>query len=198
MRRDVGFYVEADIRQVYDAYLKAAMNPPFERSCKQEPLHTISFGINFSFKYNINGGSCNIHLMPMGAGTAVNIRFSLAQAAGARYELYANNLNAAVQRFLPVRITPANYNMDDFLRPENQLTEASAPQAIVAPQQAPAPTPQPAPAGFCTACGNGLQAGARFCGKCGAAVKQERVCVSCQAPLQEGSIFCTACGMRQP
>ena len=95
MRRDIGFYVEADIAQVYKAYLSAAVNPPFERDCRDEPFHTISFGVNYSFKYNMNGGSCNIHLMPYGTGTAVNMRFSIAQLVGARYEAYAEDLNKA-------------------------------------------------------------------------------------------------------
>lgn len=125
MRRDIGFYIEANIQQVYEAYLNAATHKPFERTCDQTPYHTISFGVNFSVKYNFNGGACNIHFMPSGTGTAVNMRFSLAQAFGARYEQYAHDLNRAMQEFLPVIPRSAKYNMDDFLNPANQITPAN-------------------------------------------------------------------------
>lgn len=212
MRRDVGFYIEASIDRVYQAYLDAATHPPFERSCKEEPYHTISFGINFSFKYNMNGGSCNIHLMPCGSGTAVNMRFSVAQAAGARYERYAQDLNSAMQAFLPVAPQRADYDMDEFLKPANQVTpsmltrqsaqtfRAAAPAPVPEPAPVPAPAPAPAPeaapapapapeaapqsaAAFCTRCGNPLDAGDRFCSRCGA---------PCAAPARKVCPNCRA------
>lgn len=172
MRRDVGFFIEADITQVYDAYLKAATAKPFERTCKVIPFHTISFGVNYSFKYNMNGGSCNIHFMPCNGGTAVNMRFSIAQAAGARYEKYARDLNNALRAYLPMVPQPAKYNMDDFLKPENQVIPA-----MIQPDYSPQPTvpaPQPTPvapkpnAKFCIKCGKALMSGGNFCCYCGA------------------------------
>lgn len=138
MRRDVGFYFEAKIDQVYRAYLSAATGAPFGRSCKEEPYHTITFGLNFSGKYNMNGGSCTIHLMPSGTGTAVNIRFSIAQLGGAHCERYAQDLHIAMQSYLAVAPRPTKYNMDDFLKPANQVTPASV-------QSAPAPAVKPTP-----------------------------------------------------
>lgn len=194
MRRDIGFYIEANIEQVYNAYLKAAQNKPFERDCSTEPYHTISFGVNFSMKYNMNGGSCNIHLMPWGTGTAVDMRFSIAQLAGAHYERYAHDLNTAMQAFLPVVARPAEYNMDDFLKPENQVTPATLPKQA-APAAIPAATPAAAPTGvFCSKCGNPLAPNGRFCSQCGTPV--QRVCPNCQAPASSNAAFCTACGTR--
>lgn len=191
MRRDIGYYYEAKIDQVYHAYLQAATNPPFERTCNYTPLHTISFGLNYSFKYNMNGGSCNLHFMPYGSGTAVNIRFSIAQAFGARYEKYAQDLCRAVQRFLPVAPCPASFNMDDFLRPENQVTSA----APAAPK-APAPAPAPSTAAHCAGCGSPLAPNARFCSRCGAPVSTPagKVCPNCHTQAQENASFCAACG----
>lgn len=222
MRRDIGFYVEAPIDRTYQAYLLAATNPPFERECKEEPLHTISFGVNFSFKYNMNGGACTIHLMPSGGGTAVNMRFSLAQGAGARYERYAEDLNKAMRKFLPVNVRAAGYTMEDFLRPENQVTPEkwkaavpAAPAAPTAPVYQPVPVAtvyQPAPtapvyhpaapvvpgARSCANCGSLLTPGARFCSYCGAPVMTNapKVCPNCRTQAPAGAAFCAACGTR--
>ena len=217
MRRDIGFYVEADLERVYNAYLQAATNKPFERTCSKEPFHTISFGVNYSFKYNMNGGSCNIHLMPCGSGTAVNMRFSIAQAVGARYERYAEDLNNAMRAVLPVLIRPSSYNMEDFLRPENQITPATlhpAPAPVVAPMPTPVITPAPvvaaapmaAPAPvqaevdirYCVHCGGALTPGGRFCSGCGAPTKaaEEKICPNCQAKAKANDTFCYMCGTK--
>lgn len=205
MRRDIGFYIEADVKTVYEAYLKAAMNKPFERDCRQEPYHAISFGVNYSFKYNMNGGSCNIHFMPHGTGTAVNMRFSIAQAFGAKYEKYAQDLNQAMRAFLPVNPRPATYVMDDFLRPQNQITPASyrqaaapAPVAPVAPAAPVAPVAPVAPAGaqFCSGCGNQIIPGSRFCSVCGKEVSANKTCPNCRTTVPQNAAFCHACGTR--
>lgn len=212
MRRDIGFYIAANIEQVYQAYLNAATHKPFERTCSQEPLHTIAFGVNYSFKYNMNGGSCHIHLMPRGNGTAVNIRFSIAQAAGARCEKYAQDLNNAMQAFLPVTPQPAAYDVDDFMKPENQVTPATLQKApaqnmpVSAPVSAPVCAPVSAPvsapvntpaAAFCVSCGSKLDADSRFCSRCGKPVAPaQKVCPNCQTQFESDAAFCSVCGTR--
>ena len=199
MTRDVGFYVDAPVAQVYQAYLDAATHEPFERDCDQKPYYQISFGVNFSFKYNMNGGACHIHLMPSGNGTAVNMRFSIAQAMGARYERYAEDLNKAMQRYLPVCPRPMNYNVDDFLNPYNQVTPQSiqsapiAKPAPVAPQPAPVAKPQGA---TCKNCGNPLAESDRFCSQCGTPATREKLCTACGTFLPDNALFCTNCGNR--
>ena len=201
MRRDVGFYVEAGIQEVYQAYLNAATNKPFERECKQEPYHTISFGVNYSFKYNMNGGSCSIHFMPYGSGTAVNMRFSIAQAVGARYGRYAEDLNKAMREYLPRPIQEKEFDMDEFLKPQNRVTPASlqnaptpAPVVTAAPVATPVPAPEIAATKFCTGCGAPVPPNGRFCTQCGKAV--QKCCPSCNAPAAETSLFCANCGTR--
>ena len=186
MKRDISFFVPADIAQVYNAYLMAATHEPFERDCAQEPYHTISFGINYSWKYNMNGGSCNIHFMPHGNGTAVIMRFTIVQVFGARYESYAENLNEAMQKFLPVAITEANYNMEEFLRPQNKVTPIST---MDPPQQKATAT------AYCTNCGNPIAKENKFCTKCGAQVAQ-KACPNCNAPVQNDAAFCGSCGTK--
>ena len=192
MKKDIGFYIEAPIQQVYQAYLDAATNQPFDRSCREEAFHTISFGLNFSMKYNMNGGSCHIHFMPYENGTAINIHFSIVQAGGARCGKYAEDLNRAVQAILPLDIRPATYNADLFLRPENQVSAAPAqqPQTVAAPQ-----SPAAAPC-YCAHCGTPLAAGARFCSHCGTQVPSPapNACPNCGTQAAEGARFCTSCG----
>lgn len=48
MRRDLCYYFAADVCSVYNAYLMAAGNQQFRRECRQEPYHTLGFGLNFS------------------------------------------------------------------------------------------------------------------------------------------------------
>lgn len=210
MRRDIGFYFEAKIEQVYRAYLNAATGAPFGRSCKEEPYHTIAFGLNFSGKYNMNGGSCTIHLMPCGTGTAVNIRFSIAQLGGARYERYAQDLHIAMQSYLAVAPRPTKYNMDDFLKPANQVTPASV-QSAPAPAAKPAPVvvaepapvvPEPAPVVVAepivitepvvvAAPVAAPVAAAGFCTNCGNALSAgNRFCSQCGAPVSAPTVKC--------
>lgn len=221
MRRDIGYYIEADIKTVYEAYLKAATNKPFERSCKQEPYHTIAFGVNYSFKYNMNGGACNIHFMPHGSGTAVNMRFSIAQGVGARCEKYAQDLNRAMQAFLPVTPRSTTYNMDEFLKPQNMVTPATyqktaepvpvaTPAPVVLPTPvvdptpvaAPVPVATPAPAAaptevqYCVGCGSQIIPGARFCCTCGKEVSVNKVCSNCHTTAPQNASFCPYCGTR--
>lgn len=199
MTRDVGYYIEAPIQKVYQAYLDAATHEPFERDCKQEPYHMIAFGVNFSFKYNMNGGACHIRLMPSGSGTAVNMRFSIAQGMGARYERYAEDLNKAMQRFLPVTPRKMSYNADDFLNPRNQVTpdslQPATPIPPVASLQPAAPVAQGTGA-FCTNCGNPIAPGNRFCSQCGTAVSAGKHCTCCGTSVPENAVFCSNCGTR--
>lgn len=190
MKRDIGFFVPANLEQVYNAYLMAATHEPFERDCDQKPFHTISFGVNYSFKYNMNGGSCNIHFMPQGNGTAVNMRFSIAQAFGARYENYAKDLNKAMQKFLPVSIQETEYDMDIFLRPENQITPEMSYGAPAAPSNTPTV--------YCANCGSTIAEDNKFCSKCGTPIAPpaQKTCPNCNAPIKDGDSFCGKCGTR--
>lgn len=197
MRRDICFYFDAGVQDVYQAYMSAASNKPFERSCNGTPYHTIAFGIGFSWKYNINGGSCNIHLMPQGNGTAVNMRFTIAQAMGANCERYANDLNNALYQYLPVRAQSANYNVDDFLNPANQVTDTPAFRQEPTPsfRQPPAPA---AAAAYCSSCGNPLVSGSRFCAQCGTPVSAPavKICPNCNTQATPEAAFCIRCGTK--
>jgi membrane protease subunit (stomatin/prohibitin family) len=56
------------------------------------------------------------------------------------------------------------------------------------------PARGPEPSGsYCTACGTGLSAGARFCHQCGTAVAQS-ACPECGGDLPDDAAFCPGCG----
>lgn len=197
MRRDICYYYDAPVAKVYQGYLAAAGNNQFRRECREEPYHTLSFGLNFSMKYNFNGGSCVIRFMPWQNGTAVNLRFSLAQAAGARYEWYDRDLTAAAATHIGVVAQPTKVPVDYFLNPANQVV-ADAPTPAT-PQPTPIPVPPPTAAvaegAFCMACGKPLPDGAAFCCYCGVKVPpKEHRCAACGKVNPDGAKFCAFCG----
>ena len=134
MRRDICFYYPEDVITIYNAFLTAAKNPPFERTCSQQPYHTFQFGLNYSVKYNMNGGSLTLHFMPYNNGTAVNLRFSIAQLAGAKCDVFANDLAYYACSRLGLRSQYCSVDIEEFLKPENQVTMQN---------RAPSPTPTP-------------------------------------------------------
>lgn len=140
MRRDLCHFFPADVKTVYNGYLAALGNKQFRRECREEPYYALTFGLNFSMKYNFNGGSCTVRFMPYQNGTAVNLRFSLAQLAGARYGAYDNDLTLAVEKELGIVAQTADIDVDDFLKPQNQVAQAqqvyqAPPPVYEAPKQ---------------------------------------------------------------
>ena len=209
MRRDVQYLYRADAVSVYNAFLKAASNEPFGRSCSEDPHSTISFGINFSMKYNMNGGSCIIKFFPIDGGTLVNMRFVIAQAMGARYEKYAEDLTSYVNSIL--NTTPSSASFDPEMLEqkaqaassirqeptpaEDAKTEESVPLKPATPNTE-KPTPPAAPA-FCSNCGNRLSVGDSFCGMCGTRiVALKRFCTNCGKQATATDIFCGNCGKK--
>ena len=202
MRRDICYYYEAPVAQVYQGYLAAAGNDQFRRECRDEPFYALTFGLNFSMKYNFNGGSCTIRFIPWQGGTAVNLRFSLAQAAGARYEAYDRDLTAAASVIIGTVAHPTKVPVDYFLNPANHVVaDAATPPA---PQPTPIPVPPPTPAPtpktetkdvFCIECGQQLPEGAAFCCYCGVKVPpKEHRCTACGRVNPDGAKFCAYCG----
>lgn len=194
MRRDVMHYFNADVKAVYLAYLTAAQNKPFERTCEQKPYYCIQFGLNFSMKFNMNGGSCTLHFIPYQGGTAVNLRFSVAQLAGARYEAYDRALTDKAIDILRVPAQTLRLNVEEFLQERNWLIEGhSLPQAQPVQQMA---QPTPAVGKRCGKCSAVLMPDARFCSCCGAPTETP-VCSACGKQLLPNARFCSHCGQRQ-
>ncbi len=198
MRRDICHYYAADVQTVYNAYLAAATNRQFRRDCKEEPYHTLTFGLNFSMKYNMNGGSCIIHFIPFGGGTAVDLRFVVAQAAGARYGRYDQDLTNAVVTVLGIPAQPLQLDIEEFMKESNKVYAqnfAAAPTMQYTAAPVNEPQPEPVQNRICTACGRELMPGDMFCGNCGTkAVCKTRFCTHCGTPAKETNAFCANCG----
>lgn len=120
MKKDLFHYFEADVKTVYAAYVKAAKEK-FGKDCSSSPYHTLSFGLNYSFKYNMNGGACHIHFIPYKSGTAVGIRYTIAQMFGARYEAHDSDMVGFVEKEVGLKSTSINIDMEEFLKDSNRV-----------------------------------------------------------------------------
>lgn len=196
MRRDVCYSFPVSVERLYNAYLNAASNSKFRRECSQEPYHTLSFGLNFSMKYNFNGGACTLRFMPIQGGSAVNLRFSIAQLAGARYEKYAKDLTDAAASVLGVAGQETNIDVELFLSPANMVTPAAS--QTYAPQPAPEPIRSSSPSNIaCPDCGKALNDGDKFCSGCGKLViVEKKFCTGCGKEVAVDAAFCSACGKK--
>lgn len=125
MKRDICVFYKKDVPRVYQAYVEA-INKRFGKDCSGQPYHTIHFGLSFSFKYNMNGGACTVRLIPYKDGTAVNLRYSIAQAMGARYEKHSDDLNDYVSNILGYAPLRVDIPVEEFLRSDRQTTPNSS------------------------------------------------------------------------
>jgi hypothetical protein len=177
--------------------------------------------LNFSMKYNMNGGSCTLRFIPYQDGTAVNVRFTLAQGMGARYEAYDRALTQKAAEILGLPPLPLQLNVEAFLEERNWVTADHCPPPI--PQAPPAAAPvcpppvlqtppmcppvisqlppteipaQPVQQEHCPGCGAEVLPGARFCFQCGVSVEIPR-CKACGSTLPPQARFCPYCGEKQ-
>lgn len=191
MRRDVCYFFPVSVDQLYNAYLAAASNSRFRRDCNQEPYHTLGFGLNFSMKYNFNGGGCILRFIPCEGGSAVNMRFSIAQLAGARYEKYAQDLTDTVASLLGVYGQRVSIDVEYFLAPENQIGPTMEPMASPAEQSA----QNSQTVNTCPNCGRTVSDSDKFCMSCGTALSAtNKICANCGTQLPCDAAFCSACG----
>lgn len=169
MKRDLCYFYPAPVEPVFDAFVQAA-NRKFGKSCQIDAYKTINFGLNYSFKYNMNGGSLTLHFMPYQNGTAIDMRYTVVQLMGARYQKHADDVLGFVNSALGLQAQPVVLDINQFLAyeantpsamPQQQAPVSAAP---VQPQAAPAPR-------FCMNCGVPIQPNASFCTKCGAKLK---------------------------
>lgn len=194
MRRDLAFFYPLPQEQVFNAFVQAA-NQRFGKDCRLEPPKKLTFGLNYSFKYNMNGGSVTAHFMPYQNGTAIDLRYSVAQLLGARYQKHAQDLTTFTDAILGMKVQPIRLDINVFLAYEQGETPGlpaqEAPQ--ITPQQ-PAPSPS---VPRCGACGREALPGAKFCAGCGQPLAQKLFCTFCGTQLSAGARFCTSCGKEQ-
>lgn len=190
MTRDLFCYYPCPVQNVYGAFLRTA-NEQFGKNCREEmPGVVISFGLNYSFKYNMNGGAVTLHFMPYQNGTMVAMRYSVVQLFGARYEKHATDMTSYADKLLGAG---AQWNkqmkMTDFTAYEANLRGgapvSSAPAAAGGP--------------VCPNCGSALTPGAKFCVGCGKPVPAApAVCPNCGRAFGDGERFCVGCGAKRP
>ena len=163
MRRDIFHYYEKSFQEVYGAYRTAALQK-FGKNCREEPFRTLNFGLNFSLRYNMTGGSCTVHIMPYKSGTAVDLRYTIVQLAGARYSAYDRDLTQYVCKLLDTEAQQVQLTAEMFKDP---APEAPADIDSTVPVQPPVQqTPN-----FCIYCGSRLAPGSVYCSACGMKVR---------------------------
>ena len=133
MRRDLVYFYPAPMKLVYDAFYNAA-NQRFGKDCKADPFKTLQFGLNYSFKYNMNGGSITAHFMPYQNGIAVNLRYTIIQAFGARYQKHAQDYTAYVDGLLNVKGALIQLPVEQFLDYESRTPSGVLPQQMQQPR----------------------------------------------------------------
>ena len=168
MRRDLVYFYPVPTEQVYDAFYQAA-NQKFGKDCKTDPFKTLSFGLNFSFKYNMNGGAVTAHFMPYQNGTAVDLRYSIVQAMGARYKAHARDYTQVIDSMLGTQGTLIKLDIQQFLDYEARTPSANAQPPQKLPVEEPA---QQVPTGyFCPDCGTPVAPDDKFCKECGSRLR---------------------------
>ena len=176
MRRDIAHYYERRLEEVYAAYERVAREY-FCQQPKLEPLYAMTFGLDYSFRYNMNGGAVTVRFMPYLNGTAVNVRYSIAQLMGARYGAHDRDMTDNVTGLLGSPAYDIDIPVEAFLDPRNQVVynpQMQQPYPEPAPQPAPAPQPQSQQQTqyhFCPQCGGALNPNDNFCPQCGFKVK---------------------------
>lgn len=165
MRKDIVYYYESPLNAVFAAFVQAA-NQQFGKNCTIDQGKTISFALNYSFKYNMNGGAVTAHFMPFQSGTAVNLRYTVVQLFGARYQKHAADLTGFVNGLLQTQGSIIQLPLQQFLdyaaqAPSVRPVQTQSPQSPYVP-------PRQASPGVCPQCGAQIPVQAKFCPKCGA------------------------------
>lgn len=172
MRRDLCYFYPVPVQPAFDAFVQAAKQR-FGKNCRIDAYKSLSFGLEYSFKYNMNGGSLTVHFMPYNNGTAIDMHYSIVQAFGAKYKKHADDVLIFVNAALGAQAQPLQIELDQFLAYESGVPAAplnTAPQPVQQAQpvyQQPVQQPVRPQARFCVNCGAPIVPNAAFCTRCG-------------------------------
>lgn len=145
MTKDYQFYFDADVASVFNAYHSATVQQN-NNIHQSTPPHSLSFGVKFSFKYNMHGGSCSVSFVPCGNGTTVRLTIFIVQLIGARCEAYVKDLSNAAGRIINKYPQQQPYNASLFTSTTPlPISQPAAPVYSAPPVQPAAPMP-PMPA----------------------------------------------------
>jgi len=122
MNKYISHYYEADVKTVYNAYIKA-IKDKFNIDCIATPYYTVGFGLKYSFKYNMNGGECNVYFIPYQTGTAVGIHYKILQLLGARYKAHDMEMTKSVENELNILVKDIEINFEEFMNEANRISD---------------------------------------------------------------------------
>lgn len=184
MTSDLAYLYNKDLQTVFNAFSKAA-NERFGKDCSAEGLKNLVFGLNFSFKYNMNGGLLKVWFMPYQGGTAVNLHYVIAQLFGARYKAHARDLIEYVNNILGEKASEINLDVNEFVN-QPDIDVVTQPNMGIKTEESSEKA--------CISCGKQIPKESAFCPYCGQ--KQAVVCV-CGRPFGDGENFCPNCGSKR-
>lgn len=163
MRVDIFHYYSAPIEKVYDAY-NLAIKKVFKKDSAESYLLELTFWLNFSFKYNMNGGECHVHFLSYNNGTVVDVHYVILQALGARYHAHDKDLTTEVEKILRVYATDIKIGVDEFQKQQSFFNTSNAPSLATSIEN----NQEVQKAKFCIKCGTPFSEAALFCSNCGA------------------------------
>ena len=163
MKKDFCMFYQCDVQTVFFA-CQRAIKELFKKDADASPYHTLAFGIPPSFRYNMNGGACNVHFLSHNGGTAVNVRYSIVQLGMARCGAHNKHITERVQSILGINASEISIPVEVFMNNKHNVNQAinAQPQSV-----APRHTAQCELPNFCSKCGTKFAEGACFCSNCG-------------------------------
>lgn len=141
MNKSFNFYYSIDLPKLYRAY-ENAIKYLFKKNSSTQDPRILSFPLDFSLKYNMNGGTCNVVFSSLDFNsTRVEIKYSVLQASGARCKAHADDLINQVAQILQRPNPNSDCNQEDTMKGNNMK--------------------------FCTKCGKEIMEEAIICPHCG-------------------------------
>ncbi|MBE7011871.1 MAG: hypothetical protein E7415_04275 [Ruminococcaceae bacterium] len=172
MKRDVCVFYNKNVEEVYRACVKVVAGH-FNQEFRSMPFHAISFGLCFSFRYNMNGGLCNVSFISYNGGTAMNINYDIyLQLWGARYKAHSRHMVEYMNQLLGTYGQEVYIPIEEFMKPSNKVVQNINPYAgqnfAYANAQPNANNmPNMNTISFCSKCGRRFEPSDMFCRQCG-------------------------------
>lgn len=166
MKKEFCHYYPKPVEEIFTAYDRA-VKVVFGADAEKAPNKLIEFDLEYSFKYNINGGGCSIRFTESNGGTLVGLSYVIAGAMGARCNACDLDLTEEVEQIVGVQSKNVYEEFDELVRRMN--------------------TPPPPPRGYGAGQGNMPHDGGRanFCSRCGKPfAPNDNFCTNCGTPRQ--------------
>ena len=170
MKKEICHYYPKPKEVVFLSY-ERAVNELLGAKIEKTPNESLIFDLEYSVKYNINGGGCHIRFAAYNGGTLVELKFVLAQATGARCGAIDSGLANLVENALGVESNAVYEGFDALVEmmnaPQPQPQMRNDPQYPPQARQGTQPPQNNCRDNFCPRCGTKFAPNDNFCTRCG-------------------------------